>query len=99
MKPKELNAIINGLRYDTTKATLIAGDDYKDGNYERSGTNRFLYRTPNGRFFFTKLHVRETPDQIVPVSPKEAIRMYGEELPVHRVEFSEAFPELEIRDA
>ena len=38
MKPIEMTAIIDGKRYGTLGATLIAGNDYWDGhNFERSG--------------------------------------------------------------
>ena len=49
--PKEMSAVIGGLRYSVDKATLIASDAYWDGhNWERQGRNSFLYRTPNGTF-------------------------------------------------
>jgi hypothetical protein len=56
MTPRPTSEIINGKRYSTETATLIAGNDYWDGqNWERRGRNEFLYRTPRGNYFLLSL--------------------------------------------
>ncbi len=41
----KMSKIVNGKRYSTEPSTLIASNEFWDGsNYERSGTNRHLYR-------------------------------------------------------
>jgi len=48
----DMKAIIGGKTYNTATATLIAGDDYWDGNNStRSGRNTHLYESPKGQFF------------------------------------------------
>lgn len=48
-----MSKIVNGKKYDTEIAKLIADDVYWDGhNMERGGRNTFLYKTPNSAFFF-----------------------------------------------
>ena len=43
-----MKKIIDRKQYDTETATKLADDRYWDGNnWERSGRNEFLYRTPN----------------------------------------------------
>ena len=45
-----MEQIINGLRYDTETAALVASDRWWDGhNFERNGRNTYLYRTKAGR--------------------------------------------------
>lgn len=47
-----MQTIIDGKKYDTEKATLLASDRYFDGsNWERSGRNTYLYKSPRGAFF------------------------------------------------
>ena len=89
-----MKQIISGLKYDTETAARVASDRYWDGrNWERSGRNTYLYKTPNGRFFLhhTTLWVNER-DRIEPVSPDEA-RQYYEDLPEHEMTYEEAFGE------
>jgi len=98
--PEKMTRVVNGKRYDVSKATLIAHDVYWDGhNFERSGRNHFLYRTPNGRSFEVTLTLWQgEQDSLQPVSEQEALMIY-EELSEHPVEFEEAFPDVEIEDA
>jgi len=100
MKPSAFSEIHDRIRYDTTTATLLAGNDYWDGhNYERGGTNTFLYRTRRGRYFaFHRTQWEGRHDYIEPLSEDQAIRLY-EELREKRVEFEEAFPGVAIEDA
>ena len=45
--PSKFVHIIDRKRYDVSKATLLADNNYWDGhNHERQGRNTFLYRTP-----------------------------------------------------
>ena len=52
MQPTSMTRIIEGKRYSTDTATLLASDAYWDGNnFERHGRNTFLYRTRKGGYF------------------------------------------------
>ena len=89
-----MEQIINGLKYDTEAAALVASDRWWDGNnYERNGRNTYLYRTKAGRFFLhhTTLWQGER-DHIEPVSPDEA-RQYYEDLREYTMTYEEAFGE------
>ena len=91
---RDMEQIVDGLRYDTVTATKVAHDRYFDGsNWERHGRNTYLYRTKAGRFFLhhTTLWQGER-DHIEPVSPDEA-RQYYEDLPEHEMSYAEAFGE------
>jgi hypothetical protein len=100
MKPRKMREVIGGKRYDTEKATLIAGNDYWDGhNFERSGTNTYLYRTPRGRYFAVRLTCWQGDfDAIEPLSQPEAVELF-ENLRETRVEFEQAFPDVTVEDA
>jgi hypothetical protein len=97
----DYSEIIGGKRYSTATATLIAGDDYWDGsNWERSGTNTFLYRTPNGNYFTVFLtQWQGQRDNLEPIDAGRAQELYEFELPEHYVPFEEAFPHVEVVDA
>lgn len=99
--PTGMVRVYKGLKYETDTSTLIAGDDYWDGNsYERRWRNTFLYRTPNGRYFVVRRTMwQDERDALIPVSKAEAIELYEEALPVHRVKFEEAFPDVKIETA
>jgi hypothetical protein len=89
-----MKQIVNGIRYDTEKATRIADDRFWDGhNFERYGRNKYLYKSKNGRFFelFETCHQGEV-DHIMPLSIEEAKILY-EELREHYVEWEDAFGE------
>jgi len=100
MKPRTMQAIINRRRYDTDKATLLAGDDYWDGhNWERNGRQTFLYRTPKGAYFAAYLTSWQGErDSLRPLDLEEALELYGR-LPERRVDFEDAFPGVEVEDA
>jgi hypothetical protein len=91
---KNMEQIINGLRYSTESADLVASDRYWDGNnWERSGRNTYLYKTRNGRFFLHRTSQWQGErDHIEPVNPDEA-RQYYEDLPEHEMAYAEAFGE------
>ncbi|MDK2974906.1 MAG: hypothetical protein PWP08_1277 [Methanofollis sp.] len=89
-----MEQIIDGRRYDTETADLIASDRYWDGsNFERNGRNAYLYKTKNGRFFLyhTSLWQGER-DHIETVDEEEA-RTFYEQLPEHPVSYADAFGE------
>jgi hypothetical protein len=96
-----MTQVIDGLRYDTEKATLIAHDCYHDGrNFERHGRNRYLYRTPNGRFFIQHLTMWQGErDRLEAISEEDAVLFYEGSLTEHMLEWDEAFPSRELRDA
>ena len=100
MNPQPMIKIINRTRYDTSKAALLAGNDHWDGhNFERGGTNTFLYRTTRGSYF--ALHLTQWQgrrNHIEPLTQNEAIEMY-ESMSEQRVEYAEAFPGVKIEEA
>lgn len=101
MQPVDRVEIIGGKRYNTQTATLIASDAFWDGhNYERRGTNTFLFRTPKGRYFTQVRSQWEGADdgKLTPYCQEDALRLWGE-LREHEVSFEEAFPGVEVEDA
>lgn len=100
MHPKSLSIIVNGKRYRSDSACLIASDAYWDGrNWERHGRNTFLFKTLKGNFFVQYQSKRRgEQDFIKPLSVEEAVQLY-ESLPQKEVEFAIAFPDLDIEDA
>lgn len=99
--PTDMTRIIDRRRYSTATATLLAGDDFWDGhNFERRGRNDFLYRTPGGRYFVVGLtQWQGEQDTLRPIDLDEAIELYEGPLTEHRVEYAEAFPDVEVIDA
>lgn len=99
--PENMTKIVNRLRYSTATALLLAGDDFHDGhNFERHGRQTFLYRTPGGRYFQVVLTAWQGElDQLIPLSQDEAIELYENDLPEHRVEYDVAFPGVTVKDA
>lgn len=99
--PEKMSRVVNGVRYDVEKATLIASDCYWDGhNMERHGRNTFLYRTPRGRYFAVNLtQWQGERDSLTPVSEAEARELYESSLPEHAVEYEEAFPAAKVEEA
>ena len=97
-----MSAIIDRKRYDCTTATLLCGNDYWDGhNFERSGTNQFLYRTPKGRYFYVHLTQWEgSRDSLEPCTEDEAIDFFescGES--DRRMTYEDAFPKIQVEEA
>jgi hypothetical protein len=99
--PENFSRIVGGLRYSTKTATLIAGDDRWDGSsFERHGRNTWLYRTPGGAYFtVTCTQWQGKSDTLKPLTEDEAIQLYENDLPEHMVDYEEAFPGVEIKDA
>ncbi|NMB01407.1 MAG: hypothetical protein GX971_07830 [Firmicutes bacterium] len=100
MKPVKIRVVIDGIRYDTEKAEIIADDCYWDGhNWERNGRNTFLYKTQNGRYFVVKQTLWQGEiDRLEPLTVDEAIILY-EQLHEKYVEFEDAFPGVEVEEA
>ncbi len=98
--PEKLSQVIDGKKYSVEKATLLAGNDYWDGhNFERSGTNCFLYRTPKGAYFTVNMSQWEGSNtHIEPLTIEEAKELF-EQLREKGVEYEEAFPGVEVPDA
>ena len=90
--PDKFKGVVNGLRYDVETATLLAHNNYWNGNnWEQNGRNTFLYRTPNGRYFVVELtQWQGERDQLIPVPKDEATGLW-EMLPEHVVEYENAF--------
>ena len=101
MERVRMSRVVDGVRYNTETATLLAHDVYWDGhNLERSGRNRWLYRTPRGRYFVvTGTLWQGERDTLEPVTQTEAMRLYEGPLCEHAVEYEEAFPEVAVEEA
>jgi hypothetical protein len=100
--PEKFRAILDGKRYSTATATLLAGNNWWDGhNYERSGTNQFLYRTPKGAYFFVHLSQWQGAHNSIAPCTEEEAREFYESLPEHVqvVDYEEAFPDAVIEEA
>jgi len=91
-----MKQIVNRLTYDTDTATLLADNKYWDGNnWERSGTNSYLYKTAKGRYFGHNTTMWQgAVDTITPLTKNEAMDLY-ESLREQRVEWEAAFDEVE----
>lgn len=90
----DMDQIIDGKRYDTKIAQLLAHDRFWDGhNWDRQGRNRYLYKTKNGRFFVAATtRWQGERDSIAPIDEGDA-RIVYEELPEKVVGYAEAFGE------
>jgi hypothetical protein len=101
MNPRDMKQIIDGKRYNTKTATLLAGNDYWDGhNFERSGRQTFLFRTANGAYFAQHLtQWQGERDRLEPLGLTDARALYEGQLTEHRVEWEEAFPGCVLEEA
>lgn len=99
--PESFSRVVNKMRYDVKTATLIAHDAYWDGhNFERSGRNTYLYRTPNGHYFEVTLTCWQGElDALTPLSLEEAIDLYENCLPEHEESYQDAFPGVKVQEA
>ena len=103
MKPLDVVQVVDGRRYSTLTATLLAGDDYWDGhNFERRGMNLFLFRTPKGAYF-TQTRTcwdgsQQNDGRLTPVTQADAIGLF-ESMREQRVTWEEAFPGISVEDA
>jgi hypothetical protein len=100
MGPTKMIEVIEGRRYNTETAALLAGNDYWDGsNWERSGRNTYLYRTPRGAYFVTHLtQWQGERDKLEPITLAEAQELF-EALSEKRVTYEEAFPAVTVEEA
>jgi len=73
-----MRKIINGKAYDTSTATLIADNEFADGNNRLSGGRAtYLYRTKKGNFFAEhETCWQGEHDTIEPMSTDEAKELY-----------------------
>lgn len=92
MHPDKMSAVIDGKRYSTETATLLASDEVWDGsNWERHGRNAFLYRTAKGAFFTVTLtQWQGERDTLTPVTVTEAKETF-EAMPKQLMPWAEAF--------
>lgn len=89
---QEIKRVINGKRYNTNTATILASDEYWDGsNFERGGRNTHLYRSKGGAYFVVySSQWQGELTKLEPLAREEAIELY-EELPEQNVDYEEAF--------
>lgn len=92
--------IIDGIRYNTETARVIASDEYWDGhNFERGGTNQHLYRSKTGRYFAGhSTQWQGSRASIEALSEEEAKHLY-ETLQEHEEEYEDAFPGATVVEA
>lgn len=89
-----MEQIINGKRYSTDNATLVASDEYWDeSNHDRNGRNKYLYKTQKSNFFLhTTTRWQGELDSIEALVLKQA-KGYYESLPKRCMSWEEAFGE------
>ena len=94
--PVDWEEIIDGIRYSTKTAVLIArGDDRTVGEDEPIDWNVFLYRTPDWNYFTIHMNPSSGSQRmIVPIGKIEALNLFGS-LTEQCVDLEDAFPELD----
>lgn len=99
--PEQFVRVVNRVRYSVAGSTLLADDAFWDGhNFERHGRNRFLYRSPKGKYFqVTLTQWQGEQDTLIPLSLDEAIALYEELDDKNAVPFEKAFPKVNVEDA
>lgn len=85
---------IDGIKFDSEKATCIASNEYWDGhNWERRGRNLHVYKTKNGRYFSVgRTQWQGEHDTLESLTKEQAKALY-ESLPEQHVSWEEAFDE------
>ncbi len=79
-----LKQIINGKIYNTKTATLLASNEYWDGNnWERSGTNTHLYQTKKKSFFFGYSTQWQGGNDHIELCSEQEARNFYEDMIVH----------------
>lgn len=90
-----MKQVIDGKRYDTEKATLIADNEFRDGSNRMSGgRSTSLYKTKRGNFF--ALHEtcwQGERDTIEPLTVGQA-KEYFEKLDDGKHEYEDVFNEV-----
>ncbi len=78
MKLFNRTQIVNGKKYRTETASVVADDVYWDGhNFERSDRNTWLLKTPQGAFFLQHQTCWQGErDSIEPVTLEQAKEWY-----------------------
>lgn len=102
MNPDEkMTTIIGGKRYSIKTAEWVADNCWWDGhNFERSGRNTYLYRTPKGAFFFAHLtQWQGERNRIEPCSMDEALAFWESARDENRDDFEDAFPGAQVENA
>ena len=99
--PDKMVRIVNGSKYETRTACLIAGDDGQERNsYFANGRTSYLYRTEKGNFFKVVVTCWAGENDILtPCNQEQAVDWYNFPLTNHRVSFQNAFPGIEIEEA
>lgn len=87
-----MTKIIEGKRYTVNTSTLLADNDYWDGNnFTKGGRNTFLYKTRGGAYFrVDKTCWQGERDTIEALTREEAMELY-EQLPEHYEDYEKAF--------
>ncbi len=90
-----LEAVIEGKRYDTDTATLLADDVVWDGhNFERNGRNTWLLKSPKGQYFFACRSMWQGEvDHIELCSRDDARAFFEVQRNNQHVEYADAFGE------
>lgn len=90
----QMTKIINGKKYNTETADIIASNEYWDGsNLERHGRNKHMYKTTKGAYFVGySTQWQGELDYLEPID-KDAAKGLYEELEEHQTEYEEAFGE------
>jgi len=96
--PKDWEEIIDGKRYTTKTAILIArGDDRYIKKDDPIDWNVFLYRSTDWNYFTIHMNPsRGSQSMIMPISRIEALNLFGS-LTEQCVDLEDAFPELQDR--
>ncbi|MCK5572822.1 MAG: hypothetical protein KAJ12_08670, partial [Bacteroidetes bacterium] len=96
---KEMKSVINGKRYNTETATLIASSRGDDGGAYSSGRSAELYRTAKGAYFLAvETQWVGEDDGISALDTEEAVERF-DNLRDKAMDFEEAFPGVEVEDA
>ncbi len=89
-----MEQIIDGKRYNTETADLVASNRYWDGNnWERHGRNTYLYRTKKGNFFLHHTTLWQGEDDSIEPVTKEEAKGHYEDLREHDMTYEDAFGE------
>lgn len=97
---RDLTRVVDGKKYDTKTATLLAGNDWWDGhNYERSGHDTYIYRTARGRYFALRLTQWQGERDVIEPLTEDQAAEWWESLTEHRVSWEEAFPGRVLEEA
>lgn len=93
MERIKISRVVNGKKYNTENATLVAHNVFWDGsNFERRGRNTWLYRTPRGAWFTVNgTFWQGERDTLEPINESDAQDLYEGPLTEHEIEWSEAF--------